>query len=258
MKDHTNGPVPGFLRLWWGKGAAVALILGVATSAFTVVSYHALRLGLEFDTHGVLVQATAMDRREHTVRRDGKTETDYYVTFAYVAEGERLAVERKVDRDLYRDMTQGATRDIRYLPDSPRSIEHTIGSNWQAGQVARWISLVLGLGTLGAFWWTARPAVEAIRARKFGQAEWAKVWAVDERRTRTKNGTRTSYVLVWTDRYGKRGESLPSSSMTRYFRYGPTSDIEVFRDSRGKTWWVGDVGPRAAAPTVPDAGKPAS
>ena len=258
MKDYTNGPAPGFLRLWWGKGAAVVLILGFATGVFTFFSYQALKLGLAFDRQGVFAQATATDRRQKSVRRDGRTETDHYVTFAYVADGERLVVERKVDRALYRDMTPGATREIRYLPYSPRTMEHTVGSNWQAGQVIRWLSLALGVGTLGALWWTARPAVEAIRARKFGEAERAKVWSIDERKTRTKHGTRTRYVLVWTDQHGNRGESLESGSKTRYFRYGPTSDIEVFRDSRGKTWWVGDVGPRAEAPTVPDVGKPRS
>ncbi|WP_415402330.1 DUF3592 domain-containing protein [Tateyamaria sp. SN3-11] len=255
MKDFTDGPAPGFFRLWWRKGAAFALILAVATGISTFGSYQSLKLGLAFDARGVEGIATATDRRKQTVRRNDSTETDYYVTFDYDVQGTVVSVERKVSRSLYRALTPGATRAIRYLPENPRRMEHTIGTTWEDGQVMRWLALVFGLACLGAFWWTARPAIEAIRARQYGRAEWAKVLYVDERKQRTKKGTSTSYVLVWRDERGVQGESLPSGSNTRYFRYGPTSDIEVYRDSRGKTWWVGDVGPRASTPTVPSVGK---
>ncbi|MEO0381875.1 MAG: hypothetical protein AAF252_16525, partial [Pseudomonadota bacterium] len=78
---------------------------------------------------------------------------------------------------------------------------------------------------------------------------------IDERVHRNKNSTTTTYVLVWRDQHGEQGESLSSSSDSRYSEYGPNSKIEVFRDSKGKTWWVGDVGPRAPATTVPSVGK---
>ncbi|GGX55581.1 hypothetical protein GCM10007385_25170 [Tateyamaria omphalii] len=258
MKDYTNGPAPGFFIMWWNKGALLPVALTVFVLLLTYGSYQSLKLGLAFDARGVVIEATATDRREQRVRRNDRTETDCYVTFEYRAEGAIQSVERKVDRGLYRSLVPGTPRDIRYLPERPRRMEYTIGKTWRDGQVSRWIALVFGLGALGAFWWTARPAVEALRARKFGRVEWAKVLHIDERITQTKRGKKTRYVLVWEDSQGARGESLASSLQSRYFRYDPGSDIEVYRDSRGKTWWVGDVGPRATAPTVPDAGKSVS
>lgn len=255
MKDYTNGPAPGFLTLWWHKGGLFALIPAVFTTFVTVVSYDALRQGLAYDARGVVAVATATDRRERTVRRDNKTDTDYFVTFEYEVPGSVVSIERKVGMGVYRALEPGQTRSIRYLPENPRQMEYTIGKTWHDGQIMRWVALVLGIVSLGAFWWTARPVVEALRARKYGEAVWAKVIKLDVNKTRTKRGTRTTYALVWQDDSGGTGRSLPDSTRTRFFRYGPTSDIEVYRDSRGKTWWVGDVGPRATAPTVPDAGK---
>ena len=255
MKDYTNGPAPGFLRLWWGKGALFPVFLGLFSVLMTYFSYQSLKLGLAFDERGVVVEATATDRREQRVRRNDRTETDYYVTFEYPAGERLLSVEKRVGRDLYRQLEPGKTRDIRYLPERPRQMEHTIGDTWRDGQLTRWVSLAFGLGALAALWWTARPAVEALRARRFGQSEWARVQGVEERVSRTKNGSKTRYSLVWRDTRGARGESMSSGSRVRYSRYDPGMKIEVFRDSRGKTWWVGDVGPRSEVPTVPNAGK---
>ncbi|WP_299378084.1 DUF3592 domain-containing protein [uncultured Tateyamaria sp.] len=258
MKDYTNGPAPGFLRLWWGKGAIFAICIAMFSVFTTVGSYHSLKRGLAFDAEGVVVEAMSVDRRTKRVRRNDRNETDYLVTFRYATESGEISVEKKVDRNLYEALTPGQLRDVRYLAGRPRQMEHTIGKTWRDGQVMRWLSLAFGLAALGVFWWTARAAIEAIRARKYGRAEWATVWSIDERISRSKNSESKTYVLVWRDAQGAKGESLPSGSRNRYFQYGPTSKIEVFRDSRGKTWWVGDVGPRASAPTVPDVGKSSS
>ena len=255
MKDFTDGPAPGFFRLWWRRGGPFALILAVFVVIASVASYQTLKLGLAFDARGVAIEATATHRREQRVRRNDRTDTDYYVTFAYPVEGVQVSVERKVGLGLYRRLTPGATREIRYLPEQPRRMEYTIGKTWQDGQVIRWIAFALGLGALAALWWTARPAVEALRARKFGQVEWVKVREIDKKTRRTKSGRSTTYTLVWVDGDGALGRSLASRSSARYAKFRPGSDIEVYRDSRGKTWWVGDIGPRAAASTVPDAGK---
>ena len=255
MKDYTNGPAPGFFVLWFAKGALLPVVLVTFVGFAAAFSYQSLKLGMAFDVEGIVTSATVTDRRTETVRRAGETETYYHVTFAYETADGPMEVERKVSRGVFRDMVPGASRDIRYLASRPRVMEHTVGHIWQGGQVMRWVSLGFGLAALGAFWWTARPAVEALRARKYGRAEWAKVYKIDERVSKSKETESRTHVLVWRDARGEMGESLPSSSRTRYFRYGPTSDIEVFRDSRGKTWWVGDVGPREAAATVPDVSK---
>ncbi|APX11946.1 hypothetical protein [Tateyamaria omphalii] len=258
MRDYTHGPAPGFFRLWWGNNALFPILLAVSFGLLMVFEYQEAAFAADLDVQGVVVEATAVDRREISVRRYGQTERDYYVTFQYVAGGETQIVERKVPRHVYRAMTLGAVRDIRYVRASPRQMEYTVGGTRDTGQRVRWLALALGLATLGVFWWTARPAVEALRARRFGAAEWARVVRIDERVTRTKNGTTKRYVLAWQDHRGERGESLPSLSSDRYLRYPSGSEIEVYRDSRGKTWWVGDVGPRAAAPPVPDVSKPTS
>lgn len=254
MKDYTDGPTRRFFALWWRKGAPFVLVL-VAIAVFTgMVSYQSLVQGLALDARGVVVTATATDRE----KRRGSDDTNYYVTFAYDADGVPMELSRKVSASLYNALPPGTTRDIRYLPEAPRVMEYTIGKSWKDGQVMRWISLVAGLGALGVFWWTARPVIEALRARKYGRAEWAEVLGLDELTLRSKYGKRTYYSLVWRDAQGGTGQSMASTNKDRYSRYEPTSDIEVYRDSRGKTWWIGDLGPRDAAPTVPDAGQSGS
>jgi len=119
---------------------------------------------------------------------------------------------------------------------------------------------IFGLVGLILFLWMGRRAVEAIRARKYGTAEWADVVRVREVRERAIKLERRviGYKLEWRCRQGDLQASFRSRTPERYDRYPPRTKIEVFRDSRGKTWWVGDVGPRTAAASVPDVGKSAS
>ena len=143
MKDYTHGPAPGFFTIWWNNHAVFPIVLAVFTVILAVVSFQSLKLGLAFDADGVVVSATVSDRREKTVFRDDRTDTDYYVTFDYKALGEFYSVEKKVGSTLYKMLALGATRDIRHLSTDPRKMEHTIGKTWDDGQTARWISRVV-------------------------------------------------------------------------------------------------------------------
>ena len=94
-------------------------------------------------------------------------------------------------------------------------------------------------------------AVDAIRARKFGAAERATV--IDVLEHRSKKSVR--YQLQWFDKDGTIGTSLSSGRRDRFVPYPRHTSIEVFRGAKGHVWWVGDVGPRERATTVPSVGK---
>jgi hypothetical protein len=54
---------------------------------------------------------------------------------------------------------------------------------------------------------------------------------------------RRVHVLVWQDAGGEIGESRGSGE-ARYAAYGPGSEIDLYRDARGRAWWAGDIGHR--------------
>ena len=115
----------------------------------------------------------------------------------------------------------------------------------------RWLSLALGIATLAALWWKGARAVDAIRARRYGASGQVTVTGVRE--IKRKNGR--SYALEWIDAAGVEGSSLSAGSRARFDACPPGTRIEVFRGARGHMWWVGDVGPRGAAPTMPSVGR---
>ncbi|WP_299282821.1 hypothetical protein [uncultured Tateyamaria sp.] len=133
----------------------------------------------------------------------------------------------------------------------------------EAEDSRNWATLLrtyaLGAGGACLIWLLViwRNAVEAIRARNFGVAEQAEVIEVREVREWALKVNREieGYVLVWRDASGNRRKSLQTYSDERYVGYRPGTKIEVFRDSRNRIWWVGDVGPRQRASNVPSVSK---
>lgn len=248
LKDFTNGPAPGFWRMFWNCGGALAIFVGVFTIGLSIGSFYNLRLGLAFETRGVEATAQVVAREARRVSVENGTKTEYFVTILYDTPDSQERKERRVSRALYDQSTGGAQRPIRYLSDAPGTFEFEIGETWSSGQTMRWIALVLGLVTLGAIWWRGGVAVAAIRARKYGASEDGVV--VEVKRRRRKHGSH--YTLVWRDAHGAIGTSLPSGNPRRYEPYPPHSRIALFRGARGEAWWIGDVGPRAAARPVPD------
>ncbi|MFL4470566.1 DUF3592 domain-containing protein [Tateyamaria armeniaca] len=235
----------------WHTGGMLPLFLAVFTVIFTLISMAELRKGLAFAARGVEVSGQVMDRDEVRVRRDDRWQTDHYLTMRYTVPDEVIELRRKVTRSVYDASDIGSSRTVRYMPDAPRQVEFKIGETLAAGQTMRWLALALGLATLGTLWWKGGRAVDAIRARKFGALEQVTVTGVRE----IKHKNDRTYTLEWTDADHVTGSSLTSGSRARYADYPPGSRIEVYRGARGHMWWVGDVGPRTAAATVPSVGR---
>ncbi|MEM6372644.1 MAG: DUF3592 domain-containing protein [Pseudomonadota bacterium] len=254
MSDLTNGPAPGFWRMLWKTGGLLPLFLGVFTVIFTLISSGELRDGLAFEARGVTVEGDVVDRDSERVRRDDRWQTKYYLTIRYTVSDEEIEMRRSVRRTVYDNTQVGGVHLVRYLPERPRKVEFEVGQTLASGRLMRWISLGLGLATLGTLWWKGGKAVDAIRARKFGAAETVRVSEIRE--IRHKNGR--TYALHWTDAQGTSASSLARSSCAAFDAYPPGTAIEVFRGVKGRMWWVGDVGPRASAATVPSRDKSGS
>ncbi len=235
----------------WRTGGVLPLIAGIATVIMSVASFGALYEGLAFEARGVVTSAEIMDRSTRRVRSNDRTKTEYSVLFRYNVNESPMEIQRKVSRHLYEDSLIGTSREVRYLPDRPERVEFQIGSTMESGRAMRWIALVLGLVTLVLLWWKGSRAVDAVRARKFGTQE--RVTVIDVSVTRVKNGR--SYRLKWVDQNGVEATSLSSSKRTRYDAYPPQSQVDIFRGAKGRAWWVGDVGPRTQAETVPSVAK---
>ncbi len=235
----------------WRVGGALPFVLAVITVVASGVSFSNLRDGLAFETRGVETRAEIIERYSKQVRRDDRTETEYYVRYEYFAEGATQQARAKVSRSEYEAIVVGTPRTVRYVQDQPRKVEFRIGKTMKEGRTTRWIALALGLATLAAIWWKGGRAVDAIRARKFGAIE--RVTVLDVLVHQHKNST--SYQLQWFDKNGDIATSLSSSGRSRYDPYPKHASVEIYRGAKGRAWWIGDVGPRSEHPPVPDAGK---
>lgn len=251
MKDLTHGPRPGFWWMLWRLGGLLPLVLAVMTVGVSLGSFGQLKSGLEFEADGVEVTADVVDRSTRQVRSGDRTKTEYRIDVLYMVNGTPVRVPRKVSRALYEASEIGSSRTVRYLPRRPMLVEIVPGETLADGRVARWVALGFGLLTLAVLWWKGAQAVDAIRARKFGTVE--RVSVVKIIKLKGKNTTR--YQLQWFDDNKQFGTSLSSGNRARFDPYPLYSTVEVFRGAKGQAWWVGDVGPRDVAPTVPSVGK---
>lgn len=228
------------------------MFMAVFTVIFTLISMNEMRYGLAFASRGVETTGEVIERQQQRVRRDDRWQIDYYLTMRFQTPEDLIEVRREVRRYVYDTSDVGTLRRVRYLPEAPRRVELEIGETLRDGRTMRWLSLAIGIATLGVLWWKGSNAVDAIRARKFGTVEHVTVTGLRE----VKHKNSTAYALEWVD-----GEGIAGNSMTRGVRapfeaYPIGTKIEVFRGVAGRMWWVGDVGPRKAATTVPSVSKP--
>ncbi|WP_299654556.1 DUF3592 domain-containing protein [uncultured Tateyamaria sp.] len=203
-----------------------------------------------FEANGIIAQADVVDRRVERVHHDEQSVTEYFVTLRYDFEGEVLSTEVAVPFGAYDKLAESATQMIHVLGGNPSQIEVFVGRNFTVGQWVLRLGLVLSVAGLVALWWTFAHVRSAMAARDFGEIETVRVEGIGH--------NSEAYWLRWRDVTGAVRKSISSTSSRRYDAYPTGTEISVFRDSRGKTWWVGDVGPRANSPTVPDEGKPTS
>ena len=231
----------------WRTGGLLPVFMAVFTVIFTLISMNEMRYGLAFASRGVETTGEVIDRQQQRVRRDDRWQTDYYLTMRYEAEGEVVEVRQEVRQYVYDSSEVGSLRYVRYLPEAPRRVEFEIGETLRDGRTMRWLSLAIGIATLAVLWWKGSKAVDAIRARKFGAVEHVTVTGLRE--VRHKNNT--AYALEWVDSEGSAGNSMTRGSRAPFEAYRVGAKIEVFRGVAGHMWWVGDVGPRKVAATVP-------
>ena len=251
MRDLTDGPRPGFWWMLWRVGGAVPLFFALITVVLSIASFGSLRDGLAFEVDGIDTHAEITDRYTKRVRRDEHTVTEHYVQFRYVGENVSRQATREVSRKVYEASDIGTSRTVRYLAGRPGKVEFQIGETMQAGRRSHWAALFVGLLTLGTLWWQGGRAVDAIRARKYGTIERATVIDIVEHKGKKSN----SYTLQWFDKDGEISSSLSSQTRNRYEPYPSHTSIEIYRGAGGRAWWVGDIGPRADAATVPSVGK---
>ena len=240
MKDYSKGTPPTFWRLFWKTGGVFPVFLAVFTVVFSLISSSGLRLAAEMEARGEVVLGRVIARETRVERRNDRNERVYYVTMSYPVEGEELTKRKSVTGTLYQQLTEGKEHKVRYLPDRPQVVEFQIGANQSAGTSMRWVSLFMGIATLALGWFMARKTVAMLRARKFGPHEQGEV--VEIKRLRTANSK--GYVLIWRDAQGQEGRSLKSKRETRYAAFPPGTQIDLFRDAKGRAWWSGDVGAR--------------
>ncbi len=236
-------------RLIWNVGG-LALVIGVvALVALTVFSSRELRLHAALEAQGVDVMARVIETERKVVRSsDGGSKTEYYGRFSYELRREgTLTVRRKISRSLYNRLEQGQEVPARVVPGRAGRIELTRGEFRQAGRMLQWAALAVGLAMLAWLWFGGRKVVSALLARRVGRS--VQVTVKEVRRFKSKNTSK--YALVWSDEQGREGMSL-RSGVDRFANYAPGDPVEVFVCPDGRVWWVGDVGPRQPARTVPD------
>ena len=239
MQDYSQGPPPGFWTLFRRSGGIFPIVSAAATLVMTGVSSGDLRSAYALEAHGVEAQAIVVARDRRTQRTDSGTKTTYYVTLRYGLATQERDVERSVPKSFYDTRTEGQFQTIRYLPDRPDIVEFWPGRKAEQATRAQIGALFFGVVTLGAGWFVARRVVAMLRARRFGPHEVGRVIEIAQRRSRK----RRVHVLVWQDACGEIGESRGSGE-ARYAAYGPGSEIDLYRDARGRAWWAGDIGHR--------------
>ncbi|WP_136441405.1 DUF3592 domain-containing protein [Pacificoceanicola onchidii] len=234
-------PVP-FWKLYLRMGGWFSVAFFVVLAALTIGSHIAHGFAERFETEGRRTQAEVLDKEiSESTDSDGDTTYTYYLTLAYSTNtGEDIVKDSSVSKGFYWETDIGDFIPILYLESQPRRIETNEGSNRTAGQVMQIIGLVDGLLFLGAFWYSGRRAVAAIRARRYGARE--SVTVAELYATSVTVNNRRRYRLKWRDAQGKVGYSLmyPKDAL---LPYPPGHRITIYQGIK-KAFWEGDVGPR--------------
>lgn len=201
-----------------------------------------------FEKHGVIIEAevdAGADTAFRIVREaasPGKTEDERYLFVRYDVDGREFNEVGVVPRAVYENAVRSGTHPVRYMADDPSNVEFTIGETWDTGAKARLVAPLSGLTWLATLWLTAGTAFAAMRARRYGPRERARVRAIVPWRYRWI----TLFMLEFCCADGRIHRSMASKSSLRYAAYPPGTEVDVFRGAKGRLWWVGDLGPREA------------
>ncbi len=234
-------PVP-IWRLFLKKGGWFVLISGAVLLLLTFISHLALQTAKQFEREGRM--ASAMVTEKYTTESrdsDGDRTTTYWLTFNFVTQSkEDVTVTDSVGTSAYRRAEVGQPFELLYLSSNPRKIEATPGSNRRGARAFQIAALVLGLAWLAGLWKVGGWSVSAVRARRFGKREIAKIKEVRSTGVRVNNKPR--FRLVWRDSKGREGTSM-LRKRSDLKRFSKGEQIEVYMGLK-TSWWVGDIGER--------------
>ncbi|MCP3972715.1 MAG: hypothetical protein GY717_20820 [Rhodobacteraceae bacterium] len=240
-RKHDRHRPRGWFSLFFRLGGWLSLIFGALLIVLTLISASQLFLADQLDRDGKFTRAVVGDKRMAvTYDSDADEERQYFVTFIYKSSEGGQTTETGVSGDFYDEAVRGDELVIRYLRSDPGQIEYEIGSYRKAGNVLRWIGLVLGLIGLLALWRYGKQANRAVKARRDGDKIHAEVTGIRELKLEVNN--RSQARLQWREPDGRTGESLMRGieELSRLYQAGDR--IVVFRLG-DDAFWEGDVGP---------------
>lgn len=235
MMDFTHEPPPGFLRLFWARGALLPLSLSVVLVLISLFISYDIRMAVNMRAVGEEVQGEVVARETRNIPVRDRIRRVHFVTMRYSAYGRPMETTQAVSLELFEASPPGMIRNVRFLPERPEIVEVYVGQFWDAGRRWQILPLVVGLLAIALLVVRGRAIVPAYEARLYGQAEVGHIIGVARHRGR--------HALVWRDGRGLVGESLPSGP-ERYRRYDPGQKITLYRGRDGRAWWTGDVGSR--------------
>ncbi len=240
-KQIAQAPVP-FWRLFMRMGGWISLIFLVPFLVLTLISVQTLAIANRFDTEGRETTAVVTDKYYRESRDgDGDVSTSYYVVLEFrTRRGREMEVHRSLGLTEYNRLPEGQSLPIWYLESEPDRIEITRGQYRSGSAIAQCIGLAVGLIFLGVFWYTGRNAVAAVRARRHGVREPARVTGIEPSNVRVNN--QRLYRVHWQEQSGRTGKSMVfRREVLSLLRPGDT--ITVYQGLK-RAWWEGDVGPR--------------
>lgn len=239
--SQTFAPVSVF-RLFLRMGGWIVLILGLVLVILTSIASVSLNTAQRFDAEGRETVAQITERNLTESRdSDGDKTVTYYFHLDYTTNGRReMSIRKSVGSSMYNAHDVGDRIQIWYLETQPDTVELDRGSNAQVARVMQWVGLAFGLAWLGSLWLIGRKAVAAVRARRYGARQEARVQDV-ERTAVTANGKR-QFRLVWRDSQGRTGKSM----MGKHAKFDgiSTGDTVTIYQGLKISWWSGDVGDR--------------
>lgn len=242
MAKHAGHPPVPFWRLYLRMGGWIPLILGLFFAATTWISLAQHNLAERFETEGVEARATVKDKYWTESRdSDGDRTITYYLDVEFdTDDGENMLLTRSVPKSVHDAAGIGGQMTIWYLRSDPDRIEMRRGETRHSSVAAQIAALIAGGLLLGGFWFVARRAVAAVRARRYGARETAIVTGIA--RTNIRVNRRYRYRLTWREASGREGRSLAYKKA--HIDGIPTgSEITVYQGIK-RAWWTGDVGER--------------
>ncbi|MBZ0122695.1 MAG: DUF3592 domain-containing protein [Roseovarius sp.] len=242
ISDAALAPVPMW-RLFLRMGGWFVLGLGAVLLVLALVGQQFFAAAKRFEAEGRHAPALVTEKyiTESTDSDGDKSITRWLDLEFTTREGERIAITKSVGTGEYHRAVKGQEIDLWYLESAPSRVEITRGSNARGAGIVQIVLLALGAGWLGLLWMVGRWVVEALRARRYGAREEARVTEVHRTSVRVNN--RPRYRLKWRDGQGREGQSL-MRRIDELEGYRPGDPVRIYHGLK-RSWWAGDIGDRA-------------